>query len=90
MTILAPECTGKFETLGIEAAHSTYKTYINPVNNYLRFPSLATSSNRKQFQNKEQQKMLRTWPLNWNQELEYISYEWIEINLYKKHNEEQE
>ena len=84
MTILAPECTAKFETSAIEAAHCTYKTCISPVNNYLIFPSLATSSNHKHFPNKEQQTTLRTRPLNWNQQPEYIWYEWIEMNLYKK------
>ena len=76
MTILAPECGTNFETSGIEATHFTYKTYISPVNNYLRFPSLASSSNYHQhFPTKEQQTMMITRPLNWNQELEYILYE---------------
>ena len=91
MTILAPKCAAKFETSGIEAAHFTYKTCISPVNNYLWFSSLANSSNyHKHFPNKEQQTMMITWPLNWNQEPEYIWYEWIEMNLYTKHSEEKE
>ena len=90
MTILASECATKFETSGIEAVHSTYKTFISLVNNYLRFPSLATTSNHKNFPNKEQQTMLITRPLNWNQKREYIWYEWIEMNLYTKHSEEKE
>ena len=91
MTIITPECVAKFETSGIEAAHFTYKICISSVNNYLRLPSLTNSSNyHKHFPTKEQQTMMITRPLNWNQELEYIWYEWIEMNLYTKQSEEQE